>query len=62
MEIAFKTQRGQAYPIGQVGGHDKVVLDNETGLLGVQNETFDNLKKDEAITSMSIRNQLVKRS
>ena len=45
MEIAFKTQCGQAYPIGQVGGHDKVVLDNETGLLGVQNETFDNLKK-----------------
>ena len=52
--MAFKTQCGQAYPIGQVGGHDKVVLDNETGLLGVQNETFDHLKKIKTITSMSI--------
>ena len=31
------------YPVGEIGCHDEVVLDDEAGLLGVQDEPLDDL-------------------
>ena len=35
-----------SYSVGKVGGHDEVVLNDESGLLGVKNETLDHLKEN----------------
>jgi hypothetical protein len=40
----FFCQKTLAYPVSQVGGHDEIVLDHETGFLGVQDETLNDLK------------------
>lgn len=35
----------ETYSIRQIGGHDEIVLHDEAGLLGVQNETLDHLRR-----------------
>jgi len=42
-------------PVGQVGGHDEVVLDDEGGLLGVHDEAFDDLTSDDTLLRVQVR-------
>ena len=48
-------EKTSSYPIGEVGGHDEVVLNDEPGLLGVKNETFDHLEKNEQLAEKEFR-------
>ena len=45
--------------VGKIGGHDKVVLDNEGSLLGVHNETLDDSGSDNTLFRVEVRTRLV---
>lgn len=45
--------------IGQVGGHDEVVLDDEGGLFGVEDEALDDLGSNDALLGIEIGRGLV---
>ena len=40
--------------VGEVGGHDKVVLDNKRRLLGMQDEPLDGLGADQTLLRVKI--------
>jgi hypothetical protein len=41
-------------PIGKVRGHDEIVLDNESGLLGVHDESFDDATAHDTLLRIQI--------
>ena len=41
-------------PVCQVGGHDEVVLHNEAGLLGVQDEPLDHLSGHQPLLRVQV--------
>lgn len=45
--------------VGEVGRHDKVVLDNKGGLFGVDDEALDHLGGDDALLRVEVRGRLV---
>jgi hypothetical protein len=47
--------RGGGGPVSEVGGHDEVVLDDEGGLLGVQDVSLDHLRGGDALLTVQIR-------
>jgi hypothetical protein len=47
--------REEEGPVSEVGGHDEVVLDDEGGLLGVQDVSLDHLRGGDALLTVQIR-------
>ena len=45
--------------IGEVGSHDEIVFDNEGGLLGVHNESFDNTRSDNTLFGVEVGGGLI---
>ena len=45
--------------VGKVSGHDEVVLDNESGSLGVHDETLDNSGSNDALLGVEVGGRLV---
>jgi hypothetical protein len=47
------------YSVGQVRGHDEVVLDHEARFLGVKDEPLDDLGGDQSLLRIQVRRRLV---
>jgi len=45
--------------VGKVSGHDEIVLDNESGLLGVHDETLDDTRGDNTLLGVEVGGRLV---
>lgn len=45
--------------VGEVGGHDEIVLDDEGGLLGVHDEALDDARGDETLLRVEVGGRLV---
>lgn len=45
--------------VGEIGGHDEIVLDNEGGLLGVHDETLDNSGSHDTLFRVKVSARLV---
>lgn len=55
---SFRFDRGHALEdddsVRQISGHDEIVLDDETGLFGVQDEAFQHLGSDQTLFGIEI--------